>query len=132
MSFSDSGSWNNIDKIKTMKNNYCLETSYENLICRTFRSQITSRNVVIISAYRNMVAINDGIKYKNETSEKQFLILKQFLGKALSKFLKRNLTNSERNCISSLIQETNNAIFLQQVDIIIEKALIITGRFKEY
>ena len=115
-----------------MKNNYCLGISYENLICRAPRSQITSRNVVIISAYRNMVAINDGIKFKNETFEKQFLILKQFLGKALSKFLKRSLTNSERNCISCLIQETNNAIFLQQVDMIIEKALIITDRFKEY
>ena len=132
MSFSDSGSWNNIDKIKIMKNNYCLGISYENLICRALRSQITSRNVVIVSAYRNMVAINDGINFKNETSEKQFHILKQFLGKALSKFLKRTLTNNERNCISSLIQETNNAIFLQQVDMIIEKALIKTDRFKEY
>ena len=115
-----------------MKNNYCLETSYEDLICRALRSQPTNGNMIIRSAYRNMVAINDGIKFKTETSEKQFLILKQFLKEALDKFLKRGLTIDEEDYIIGLIQEVKNSIFLQQVDIIIEKALLITDRFKGY
>ncbi len=62
-----------------MKTNYCLELNYENLICRSLRSKPTTGNMVIRSAYCHMVAINDGIKIKNETSEKQFLLLKHFL-----------------------------------------------------
>jgi len=111
-------------------NYYVNHVNYEKLISRSLRRPTTIRDVERLSAYLKFVNIRDGLKFRNENHEDQFDVLKKYLLEALTKFLKRRLNTNERATISELIVEIQSANRLNQIDLIVQKGLAITNRFK--
>ena len=114
-----------------MDNQYYLANrSYENLIGRSLRRPTTTRDTKRLSAYLNLVNIMDGYKLRNDKPEVQFELLKKYLVEAFTKFLKRRLRAVEKAAIAELIEATNFASHVEQIDLVIERGLEITHRLK--
>ncbi len=72
----------------------------------------------------------DGYKLRSDKPEVQFELLKNYLVEAFTKFLKRRLKAVEKATVEDLIEATNNASHIEQIDIIIKRGLEITDRLK--
>ena len=101
---------------------YKKATSFEDLMRRSLKSPDALANYQMINAYRCLVLFDD--KQQKE-SEIQFKKLKAVLVKAIKSYLKTRISKNKKTALNPLAEETNNAIYLRQVDLIIERTFIV-------
>ncbi len=104
-------------------NAYKKASYYENLIRKSLKDIDAIRNQKAIFIYRALsFSMEDQM---DSRAEKQLMELKQYLKKALSKFLKDTLDRSKRKALVVLIAEIDGVIYLTQIDSIVSRSLDI-------
>lgn len=115
--------------IESYKNGF----PYEAYICRAFQMRRSLRNGADSSFMTNLIDAEKGVKnYGLPSAQKQFETVKKYLVKATDKYLKRKLTEEEIMGLTTCKQQFENAYSSGDLLNVINKALELTQRFKEY
>ncbi len=106
--------------------------SYEIFICRAFKDLDNRKNGAHLSNMRNLIDAENGESFVSHLPNalKQLATVKQYMTKAIDKYLKNKLTDLEKESLSELKNRTEKAGTSSELLDIIEEGLLITDRLK--
>ena len=115
-----------------MERDFYTETMpYEHFICRAYQCFPQRKNGAQHSFMQNLMMAEHKVSYVSHLSkfDKQFGVVKNYIDKALKKFLKMNLTQEEHQNILSLqerLESASSSIILMEI---VNDGLKVTQRF---
>jgi len=106
--------------------------NYEAFICRAHKCDY-GRLGAKSDYFTNLLEIEDGRDLSFLSSpKKQLEAIKKYLDKAFTAFLKRKLTQEEKQSLVHLQGQINSVKFAKEIIPLVSQAVEITQRFKEY
>ncbi|HRN46457.1 MAG TPA: hypothetical protein PKW69_00375 [Niabella sp.] len=103
-----------------MKQDYFLRSKYESLIRMSLANPDAIKDIKAINAYYHYLNIINGTALIDKKyPENQFQYLKVSVSKAILRLLKRKGSKNIKNELQQLIQKTDSAFSLNQIDYVI-------------
>ncbi|GAB6122327.1 hypothetical protein [Dysgonomonas termitidis] len=113
------------------RKNYLNATMYEIFICRAFKCN-NSKNGAHLSNMKNLIDAENGKLWVSHlpSASAQLITVKKYISNAIDEFLKKRLSNAERENLLKLKHIVELATSSSQLFQVIDEGLEITDRFK--